>query len=74
MRNDHAEEFDGKAGCRAAVGQTRNSVTCVTIEQLQRLQAELQRLAERANGLDPADCDPRRVCHLIGEPPTVSLG
>ena len=56
------------------VGQTRNSVTCVTIEQLQRLQAELQRLAERANGLDPADCDPRRVCHLIGEPPTVSLG
>lgn len=45
-----------------------------TIEQLRRHQRELQRLAERAEDLDPAACDPRRVCHLIGEPPTVSPG
>ena len=36
------------------------------ISELQRLRAELGRLEDRAQHLDPADCDPRRVCHLIG--------
>ncbi len=36
------------------------------IAELHSLQAELRRLVERAETLDPADCDPRRVCHLIG--------
>lgn len=36
------------------------------IAELQRLRADLQRLANRARHLDPADCDQRRVCHLIG--------
>jgi MerR family transcriptional regulator, copper efflux regulator len=35
------------------------------ISELQRLRSELGRLADRAQRLDPADCDPRRVCHLI---------
>jgi MerR family transcriptional regulator, copper efflux regulator len=35
------------------------------ISELQRLRAELGRLVARAEGLDPSDCDPRRVCHLI---------
>lgn len=35
------------------------------IAELQRLRSELGRLAERARDLDPAECDPRRVCHLI---------
>lgn len=35
------------------------------IAELQRLQGDLQRLASRAQGLDPADCDPQRVCHVI---------
>jgi MerR family transcriptional regulator, copper efflux regulator len=35
------------------------------ISQLQRLRTELGRLVARAKHLDPADCDPRRVCHLI---------
>ncbi|MGH9251550.1 MAG: heavy metal-responsive transcriptional regulator [Acidimicrobiales bacterium] len=35
------------------------------IRGLQRLRSELGRLADRARRLDPADCDPRRVCHLI---------
>lgn len=35
------------------------------ISELQRLRAELGRLEDRAQHLDPADCDPRRVCHLI---------
>jgi DNA-binding transcriptional MerR regulator len=36
------------------------------ITELQQLRADLDRLAARARQLDPADCDPRRVCHLIG--------
>ena len=35
------------------------------ITELQRLQAELIRLARRARSLDPDDCDPELVCHVI---------
>jgi DNA-binding transcriptional MerR regulator len=35
------------------------------IEDLQRLSRELQMLTKRARRLDPADCDPQGVCHLI---------
>lgn len=37
------------------------------IDELRSLRGELRRLADRAEGLDPADCDPARVCHLIGQ-------
>lgn len=37
-----------------------------TIAQLTTLRHELDHLVERAAHLDPKDCDPRRVCHLIG--------
>ena len=36
------------------------------IAELQRLRLDLDRLAARARRLDSGDCDPRRVCHLIG--------
>lgn len=35
------------------------------IAELQRLQGDLRRLAARAVRLDPTDCDPQRVCHVI---------
>lgn len=35
------------------------------IGELQRLRAELARLARRARRLDPADCQPAGVCHII---------
>jgi MerR family copper efflux transcriptional regulator len=35
------------------------------IAELRSLRGELHRLVERADALDPADCDPRRICHLI---------
>jgi MerR family copper efflux transcriptional regulator len=35
------------------------------ISELQRLQGDLRRLAARAQRLDPADCAPQRVCHVI---------
>ncbi|MGH8975046.1 MAG: heavy metal-responsive transcriptional regulator [Acidimicrobiia bacterium] len=36
------------------------------IAELRTLRGELHRLVERAGDLDPADCDPGRICHLIG--------
>jgi MerR family transcriptional regulator, copper efflux regulator len=36
------------------------------IAELRTLRRELRRLVDRADGLDPADCNPGRVCHLIG--------
>lgn len=35
------------------------------IAELQRLRAELGRLADRARTLDPADCPESVVCHLL---------
>jgi MerR family copper efflux transcriptional regulator len=36
------------------------------IAELRDLRRELNRLVSRAEGLDPADCDPGRICHLVG--------
>lgn len=36
------------------------------IDQLQQLRGELLQLAERATTLDPRQCPPERVCHIIG--------
>jgi DNA-binding transcriptional MerR regulator len=35
------------------------------IEELDRLRAELVALAERGRGLDPGDCGPDGICHVI---------
>ncbi len=35
------------------------------IAELERLRAELRRLARRAARLDPKDCRPDEVCHII---------
>src|SRR2546425_3801341 len=35
------------------------------IDELQRLRRELRALTKRARRLDPTDCSPRGVCHLI---------
>jgi MerR family copper efflux transcriptional regulator len=35
------------------------------IKELQQLRGELQQLAERATTLDPEQCPPERVCHII---------
>jgi DNA-binding transcriptional MerR regulator len=36
------------------------------IAELERMKAELSRLARRARSLDPRDCNPSQVCHIIG--------
>lgn len=38
------------------------------IVELRSLRGELHRLVERAESLDPADCDPRSICHIIARP------
>ena len=35
------------------------------IGELQQLRGELRQLAERATALDPEQCPPERVCHII---------
>src|SRR5262249_3849121 len=40
------------------------------IAKLHRPRADLEKLARRAQKLDPADCDPTHSCHLIGPDPT----
>ena len=37
----------------------------VRIRELQQLRGELGELAERATALDPEQCPPERVCHII---------
>jgi DNA-binding transcriptional MerR regulator len=36
------------------------------IRELRALKIDLAKIVERAARLDPADCHPKRVCHLIG--------
>ena len=46
--------------------KTRSAELDRRIAELRSLRTELHRLVERAGRLDPAHCDPRRICHLIG--------
>jgi DNA-binding transcriptional MerR regulator len=45
--------------------QRRTAELDERIDELQGLSRELQALTKRARRLDPADCSPRGVCHLI---------
>ena len=41
------------------------------IAELTSARAEVERLRERAAGLDPADCEADGVCHVIPAPPRI---
>lgn len=58
----------GQAPCGHVLELLRARSTEIdqTIDGLRRLQRQLTQLVERARGLDPAGCDPQRVCHLLG--------
>ena len=58
----------GEQPCAHVLGLLRRRAVEIgrTIEQLRILESDLARLVARADRLDPADCDPRRICHLIG--------
>jgi MerR family copper efflux transcriptional regulator len=57
----------GESPCRhvAQLLERRADEIKRRIAEMTRLRAELRRLAERAEGLDPADCHPDQICHLI---------
>lgn len=42
------------------------------IAQLRHVQRDLRTLADRAATLDPADCSPESVCHVVVDPTTLS--
>ena len=68
IRSIVALRDDGQVPCGHVLGLLRARAEDIrrTIRELRVLQSELDRLVERAEDLDPADCDPQRVCHLIG--------
>jgi len=70
IRSIVALRDDGDAPCGHVLELLRSRAEEIgrTIRDLRALQRDLQALVVRAEALDPEDCDPRRVCHLIGTP------
>lgn len=68
IRSIVALREDGEAPCGHVLEllRTRANEISGTISELRLLQRELLRLVDRARSLDPSDCDPHRICHLIG--------
>lgn len=61
---------DGETPCGHVLELLRARATEIdrTIRELRALRTDLERLVERAEGLDPADCESRQVCHVIQRP------
>lgn len=59
---------EGETPCARVLDllRARSREVAKTIRLLRVMDAELKALVARAESLDPADCDPTRVCHLIG--------
>jgi MerR family transcriptional regulator, copper efflux regulator len=59
---------DGQTPCGHVLDllRTRSAELDRRIAELRALRGELNRLVARAEGLDPGDCDPERICHLVG--------
>jgi len=58
----------GEAPCGHVLALIRNRSSEIAgrIAELQRLRGDLERLAEQGERLDPRDCMPSSVCHIIG--------
>jgi MerR family copper efflux transcriptional regulator len=58
---------DGQAPCAHVTDLLRRHAADLEarLRELQRLRGELQQLAKRAATLDPEQCPPERVCHII---------
>jgi DNA-binding transcriptional MerR regulator len=51
-----------------ALVERRSAELAARIQEMRRLRAELEALAQRARTLDPADCAEDDVCHIIVGP------
>jgi MerR family transcriptional regulator, copper efflux regulator len=67
IRRIFAFRDDGQAPCAhvSELLQRHAADLDVRISELQQLRGELRQLAERATTLDPEQCPPERVCHII---------
>lgn len=70
IRSIIALRDQGEAPCAHVLElvQRRTREIDQTIRELRGLKGELARLVERADRLDPVDCNASRVCHLISAP------
>ena len=70
IRSVVALRDDGETPCGHVLDLLRRRTGEIdrTIRELRTLKTDLARLVERAEQLDPADCEAGRVCHLIGDP------
>ena len=59
----------GETPCRQVLQliEQHSADVAQRIAELQRLQDELVVLRTRARGLDPGDCHPDLICHLVGD-------
>ena len=59
---------DGQTPCGHVLDllRTRSAELDRRIAELRALRSDLNRLVVRAEALDPSDCDPARICHLVG--------
>ena len=59
---------DAETPCDHVLALLRNRAAGLDrrIAELRTLQSELDRLVKRAAQLDPGDCEPDRICHLLG--------
>jgi len=62
---------DGRAPCSAATALLDAQLAEITaqIRDLQTMKRDLTQLRDRARDLDPADCTPESVCHVINPGP-----
>jgi MerR family transcriptional regulator, copper efflux regulator len=67
IRQIMAFRDDGQAPCAHVTDllQRHAADLDARIRELQQLRRELRQLAERAATLDPEQCPPERVCHII---------
>ena len=68
IRSILALRDEGETPCGYVIDLLRSQAAVLDrrIRELRTVRAELQRLAERAEQLDPADCEPGGICHIIG--------
>jgi DNA-binding transcriptional MerR regulator len=70
IRSITALRDEGETPCGYVVDLLRSRTAELDrrIAELRSLRGELVRLVEQAEHLDPADCEPSSVCHVIGRP------
>jgi DNA-binding transcriptional MerR regulator len=72
IRSILALRNQGEAPCGYVVDllRSRSAELDRRIAELRSLRSDLIRLVEQAEHLDPADCDPQGICHVIGRTAT----